>query len=196
MLFGKENGIIFIVRVIKIATAICILFLALTSEAVAFDFRFFFTGSGSDTLIEKPTTAYLFFLSDSVLADSYTDIIANGGIDTLDAYTSGIVNKWSTAPFIDFVDDSSRYIPSQLYWAVIQDDKYQTGWASDYTKSRIESANPTGYEIDPETGIAHGFMMYWTDDDISLKPLAAIPEPTSGLLLLIGSVLIALKRPC
>ena len=168
----------------------------LTSEGAAVDCRFYFLDPSADILIEKPTTAYLFTLADTALADSITALIARRSFDDLTPYKQGAVNRWTSRPFIDFTDES---YPSgvDFFWAIVRDDGYQTGWSDPSANpgTPLMSGNNVGYEVNPTTGEPFGYWMSWTSDPINLTPFAAIAEPTSGLLLLLGSAMLLIRRP-
>lgn len=160
--------------------------------AASFDYRFYFMGSGSDALVDSPTTAYLFALSDAQLVDAYVRAIASGSVGSLDAYASGRVDRWTSYPFMDFVSEGA-VSENDFLWVVVQGDAYQTGVVR-AGGSGGPAERLVGFEDDPNSGTRKDFMSFWTADAIALQPMSSVPEPSSSLLVLAGLALLGLRR--
>ena len=140
--------------------------------AALIDYRFFFTGDSDGILVSQPTMAYLFAVSDLTAAQSYKRIISQGGVESLEAFASGIVSRWGGHPFFDFNPDEEVW-NQVLLWAVVQEGGCQMGWSSDMYKGYcgpLQPANTVGYERNPETDEMKEFVAMWTDDAIDIHP--------------------------
>ena len=153
------------------------------------------TGAPDWNYIAGGTTAYIFFADAYSQADLVNDF-ANGGIDTTkvlkdstsvaDGY--GAINQSATFS-ADYTDDM------QVYYAIVEDGHL---FISNETTAKYNklSASPIAWEEDQ------------TDfSDIDYTPIRdagdgyagagwyqTVPEPTSGLLLLLGVAGLALRR--
>ena len=145
---------------------------------------------GSDTKIASGSNYMigLFYSADSTISATFDGKSINAGADTLigtyaPAGTGGLKST-GTAVEWDYVDGS-------YYYAVLFNEKGTTS-ATDYTQyatSNVLTGNPAA--VSPNTPLG----LSWTTAYASPSyTAAAVPEPTSGLLLLLGVAGIALKR--
>ena len=145
----------------------------------------------------KTVTAYLWVID----ATTYDTLAANTtgsamseavyaayGSKTGDAYTSKTTSKKGAA---DLTDDSKDYAASSSAYAAIL-YTYGTGddlqYMGNVGKVTFESA------MDVDSGKMSVYLLGDTNKGSTAWSTAAVPEPTSGLLLLLGMAGLALKR--
>ena len=145
---------------------------------------------GSDTKIASGSNYVigLFYSADSTISATFDGKSINAGADTLigtyaPAGTGGLKST-GTAVEWDYADGS-------YYYAVLFNEKGTTT-ATDYTQyatSGVLTGNPAA--VSPSTPLT----LAWAATVASPSyTAAAVPEPTSWLLLLLGVAGIALKR--
>lgn len=126
-----------------------------------------------------------------------SEVIRKGAADTISALASGKVDRWQSGSFLS-VSTDLELNQTPLAWAVIVDGiGWQTGRVENYGGGLTGSGNTerhVGYETNPETGTNVDFALLQASDKISLSRFFSIPEPTSGLLFLLGLTGLALKR--
>lgn len=145
----------------------------------------------------KSVTAYLWVvdaatyntLSANTTGAAMSDAVyAAYGSKTGDAYTSGTTSKKGVA---DLMDDSKSYGAGDSAYGVIL-YTYGTGddlqYMGNVGKVTFEST------LDAESGYMSTFMLGDTTKGSPAWSAAAAPEPTSGLLLILGMAGLALKR--
>ena len=175
--------------------------LAVTAMAVAANAASVLWQSGTvldptGATANKSVTAYLWVI-DSATYDTYAGnttgaamsdaIYAAYGSKTGDAYTSKTTSKKGVA---DLLDDSKSYGAGDSVYAAIL---YTYGSGDDLQymgnvgKVTLESA------MDGESGYMSNFLL-GTSSTATAWSTASVPEPTSGLLMLLGIAGLALRR--
>ena len=149
-----------------------------------------------DSTVKATGTAYLFLvgsngateaavasaISGATSASALATTLSGMAIDTTDV-SGGLFTK-TTA------EGLSATAPAQLFFAVISDDGYAYQGAAQ-TVATIEVLGPTGVAFGSQK-TATSAASAWTNAGGGGG--GDIPEPTSGLLLLVGAGMLALRR--
>ena len=153
------------------------------------------TGEASDwAYIAEGTTAYIFF-ADAYSQATLVDDFANGGIDTtkvLAKSTSTVKSSGGIAQSENF--EAAYTTDKQVYYAIIEDGHL---FVSDEATAKYNALSTSPIAFEDQTDFSD--VDYTPIRDASAGYAGAgwyqtVPEPTSGLLLLLGVAGLALRR--
>lgn len=180
-----------------IALCLLVLFGLARADASSMDWRLYFVADTTGVLAADQGTAYLFQITDEGELASISDVVSQGAVQTLNAMASGAVDVWSSSSFMAFVSDEDPHLKPLVWAVVVGGVGWQTGRVErqDGVLSGEGDQFPlVGYETDPATGEAVGFAILQASDVIKLNRFAAVPEPTTSLLVVLGLAFLVLKR--
>ena len=163
--------------------------LAFVGQAATVDWKVSYAGQGA-TWKDNGATVMAFAGSD------YADIVklvTETGSDTLQADlaskslgSSTFGNSRGTATMANAV--STADAPSTMFWMIFSEGSYEGGKAVTWTAA----TDVTGaYYTPPATGTTFGLT---ASSFVNSGTIASVPEPTSGLLMLVGLAGLALRR--
>ncbi len=181
----------------KLMIALAVAAMAVYANAAAVTWKSGTVLDPTGATANKSVTAYLWVVDSATydtLAANTTGaamsdaVYAAYGSKTGDAYTSGTTTKKGVA---DLMDDSKAYGAGDTAYGVIL-YTYGTGddlqYMGNVGKVTFESA------LDAESGYMSTFLLGDTTKNAPAWSTAAVPEPTSGLLMLLGMAGLALRR--
>lgn len=169
----------------KLMTAVAVALSAIALNAASVDWSFSemaMTSSSPYSL--DGYTAYLFTANTwegaKISAALFNSAVASSGLTFTDL-GNGMVSKWETG-LKTWTDNAAA---SGNYYIVLSDGKKYVA------SSALEA---TAYASEQESHIAASWGIMTNQTPLAKSDFKAVPEPTSGLLLLLGMAGLALKR--
>lgn len=168
--------------------------LAIAAQASSVSWKVGLTGQG-DTLNDNGAFVLAFAGSDY---DAVVKLVTETGSETLQSDLAGyalvdgvggtkdvsITSSRNTATATGRIDDS----PDSVFWMIFTDGSYDSKSAVTWTAATDVTGN--FYEL-PATGTT---LALNAASFANSGTIADVPEPTSGLLLIVGGALLALRR--